>query len=114
MLISTTHSGTQLQEADLMKRPGRLPVPWYARGVLNAMNALRKARAWRSGAQYSYFFLETNGDDLEALSMYVEEGKVKPVVGSRVDLRELEKVKKACEQVYAGKGGIGKAVISMK
>jgi NADPH:quinone reductase-like Zn-dependent oxidoreductase len=61
-----------------------------------------------------YFFLNANAEDLGALRGYVEEGKLRPVVGTVVKLRDMEKMKKACEQVYEGKGGIGKTVILVK
>lgn len=112
--ISTTPSGTQLQAADFMNRPDRPRLPWWGRMILNAMDAVRQARAWRWGVQYSYFFLGTNAEDLETLTRYVEEWKVRPVVGSRVPFGNLEKVKEAAEQVYDGKGGIGKTVILVK
>lgn len=112
--ISTTPSGTQLQEADLMDRPGRPQLSVLARAFLNAADAVRRARAWRWGVEYSYFFLESNVEDLDAVSQYVEEGKVKRVVGTRVQPRNLEEVRGAAGQVYEGKGGIGKAVILVK
>lgn len=114
MSISTTPSGKQLQEADLMRRPDHPQLSWLGWTFLTAIDGVRRARAWRWGVEYSYFFLYTNAEDLEALTAYVEEGRLKPVVGSRANLRDLEKVKEIAGQVYNGKGGIGKAVISIK
>lgn len=62
---------------------------------------------------YEYFFLQPNGEDLEELARYVGEGKLRAVVGTTVDFRDIEKVREACWQVYNGKGGIGKAVIEV-
>lgn len=112
--ISTTPSATQIQTADFMDRPDKPQVPWYSRMILTSMDAVRKARAWRWGVEYSHMFLGTNAEDLQALGKWVEEGKLRPVVGTRVQFRKLEKVKEAAGQVYEGKGGIGKAVILMK
>ena len=111
--IATTPSATQIQTADFMNRPDKPQVPWYSRIILNSMDAVRKARARRCGVEYSYLFLGTNAEDLKALGEWVEEGKLRPVVGTRVQFRDLEKVKEAAGQVYEGKGGIGKAVILM-
>lgn len=112
--ISTSPAAAQLQAADFMDRPDRPRIPWYGRAILNAMDAVRQARAWRWGVGYSYFFLGTNAEDLEALTRHVEDGKLRPVVGTRVPMRDLEKVKEAAGRVYEGKGGIGKAVIVVK
>jgi hypothetical protein len=56
-------------------------------------------------------FLEPNGKDLDSLREWIEEGKVKSVVGTVVNLRDIEEVRRACQVVYDGKGGLGKAVI---
>lgn len=70
-------------------------------------------RAWRWGVEYEYFFLEPNGGDLDRLAGWVEQGKVRAVVGRVVDFRDVEGVREACEEVYSGRGGIGKAVIEV-
>jgi len=111
--ISTLPSGTQLQEAPVMNRPDRPRLPWFIRLALNAADSIKQFRAWRWGVHYEYMFLESNGKDLESLSKYVEEGRLSPVVGSRVNIRDIEKVREACQIVYSGKGGIGKAVIDV-
>lgn len=59
-------------------------------------------------------FLEGSGENLEEIAGWVKEGKLKPVVGRAVQMRELEEVKAAAGQVYEGKGGLGKTVILMK
>jgi hypothetical protein len=58
-------------------------------------------------------FLNSNGEDLELMSTWVEERKVMPVIGSRVDIRDIDRVRAICETVYKGKGGLGKAVIEV-
>lgn len=60
-----------------------------------------------------YWFLQPNGDDLETLSKFVEEGKLVPVIGATVDMRNIEKVKEACMLSYKGRGGIGKTVFEI-
>jgi len=96
-----------------MNRPDRPRLPWFIRLALNAADSIKQFRAWRWGVHYEYMFLESNGKDLESLSKYVEEGRLSPVVGSRVNIRDIEKVREACQIVYSGKGGIGKAVIDV-
>ena len=111
--ISLTPSGTQLQESSFMKRPGNPQVPLVARIFLDGMDAIRKLRARRWGVDYEYFFLQSSAEELEKVTTFIEEGKLVPVVGSRTDLRDLEKVREACELVRKGKGGIGKAVFNV-
>jgi len=111
--ISTQPSGTQLQDSSYFQRPDSPQLPFYARLLLNGADAIRKVRARRWGVQYEYMFLESNAQDLDALSGYVEDRKLVPVVGLRANLRDIEKVKEACQSVYRGKGSIGKAVIEV-
>lgn len=111
--ISTLPSGTQLQQAPIMDRPDKPQIPFNMRLVLNALDSIKQLRAWRWSVHYEYLFLESNGKDLASLTKFVEEGKLVPVVGSRVDLRDIEKVREACSIVYKGKGGIGKTVINI-
>lgn len=59
-------------------------------------------------------FLEASGKDLKKIAEWVEEGKLRPVVGRSVKFGDLAEVKSAAGQVYEGKGGLGKAVILMK
>ena len=60
-----------------------------------------------------YWFLEPNNEDLDTLTAYVEEGKLIPVVGARVDMRDINKVREACQLAYKGKGGLGKTVFEI-
>lgn len=111
--ISTIPSGTTLQESSVMRRPDNPRIPLVARLFLNAMDGVRRLRAWRWGVEYMYWFVEPSGGDLDALRGYVEEGKLVPVVGRRVDLRDIEAVREACGVVYKGKGGLGKTVLEI-
>ena len=111
--ISTQPSGLQLQQADFMDRPDRPRLSWWARGFLDTTDAVRKLRAWRWSVEYSYLFLAASGEDLETIRDYVESAKLVPVVGTRTRLKDMAGVRQACLLVYEGKGGIGKAVISI-
>jgi NADPH:quinone reductase-like Zn-dependent oxidoreductase len=75
------------------------------------MDRIRKLRAKRYGVSYSYMFLEPNGEDLDKLRGYVEEGRLKQVVGTTVNMRDIAEVRKACQIVYDNRGGLGKVVI---
>jgi NADPH:quinone reductase-like Zn-dependent oxidoreductase len=111
--IATMPSGDLLQNSSVMRRPDNPQLPWLARIGLNFADAIRRARARRWGVEYEYFFLEPNAEDLETLSKHVKEGKLVPVVGSRVRMQDIEKVREACGLVYKGKGGIGKTIIEV-
>lgn len=86
-------------------------MPFAVRCGLNVLDRIRVLRAARWKVKYESIFLEPNGDDLETLRGWIQEGKVRTVVGTTVSLKNLDGVRDACQVVYAGKGGIGKAVI---
>lgn len=73
-----------------------------------------RLRARRWGVEYQYMFLDTIGEELDEITRIVEEGLLKPVIGSRADLRDIESVRKVTGMVYAGKGGLGKSVIKVR
>lgn len=108
--ISTTPSSTQFQQSSFFKRPDNPRVPFIARMFLDLQDTIRKHRAARWKVDYTYMFLASDASELDILRGYVEEKKIRPVVGSITDLKDIEKVKEVCQQVYAGKGGVGKAV----
>ncbi|KAL4807990.1 hypothetical protein BDV18DRAFT_158110 [Aspergillus unguis] len=109
--VSTLPSGDQLQESSLLKLPHDPVIPFPFRMALNVLDRIRRLRAYRYSTEYSYMFLQSSGKDLEELTRYVEEGKLRTVVGTTVDLRDIEAVRQACEVVYNGRGGLGKLVI---
>ncbi|KAJ5819751.1 alcohol dehydrogenase [Penicillium riverlandense] len=109
--VSTLPSGNQLQSSPLMNLPHRPIIPFPFRMGLNLLDQIRKFRARRYKTEYSYMFLESTGKDLDEMRQYVEDGRLRTVVGTTVDLRDVESVRKACEVVYSGRGGTGKLVI---
>lgn len=111
--IATHPSGDQLQQSSMLNRPDHPRLPLLIRLLLNAMDSIKRFRAWRWSVEYEYLFLDSSGTELAELAKFVEEGKVHPVVGSRVNLRDIDKVREACSIVYKGKGGIGKTVIDI-
>lgn len=60
-----------------------------------------------------YIFLEPNAKDLEKMTQWVEDGKVKAVVGTTVQMQDINGTIKALEVVAKGKGGLGKTVIKV-
>lgn len=106
--ISTTPSGSQMQSSS---ETGK--VPFVVSTVLNTLDSVRKWRARRWKVNYEYIFMKANGEDLDQLREYIDEGKLKPVVGLTVQFEDIEQVKKAAMTSYKGKGGIGKTVFKM-
>lgn len=111
--ISTKPSATTLQASSVMQRPDNPAIPFFGRVYLDAGDTLRRLRAWRWGVTYLYWFLDPNGEDLKTITRFVEEGKLVPVVGSKVDMRDIEKVREACNVTYKGRGGLGKTVFEV-
>lgn len=111
--ISTAPSAATLQSSSVMQRPDNPSIPLIGRLFLDGADALRRLRAWRWGVTYMYWFLDPNAEDLKTLTGYVEKGKLVPVVGARVDMRQIDKVREACSLTYKGKGGLGKTVFEI-
>lgn len=109
--VSTLPSGNQLQASPLLDLAHRPTIPFAFRIGLNMLDQIRKFRAHRYKTEYSYLFLESSGENLDELTQYIEDGRLRTVIGSIVDIRDTEAVRKACEVVYSGRGGLGKLVI---
>lgn len=111
--VATMPSGTQLQNSSLLDLPHKPTIPFAFRTALNLMDCVRKLRARRYGLEYSYMFLESSGQDLDELRAHVEEGRLRTVVGTSVQLSDMKAVQSACQIVYSGKGGLGKVVVKV-
>lgn len=111
--ISTLPSGKTLQNAPILRGATDPSVPFVARAFLDAGDAYRRWRASRFGVTYMYIFLDPNAKDLDKMSKFAEEGKIKAVVGTAVPMKQFDKVIEALEVVYNGKGGLGKTVFEM-
>lgn len=53
-----------------------------------------------------------NREDLEASGEWITSGKIKAVI-SVVDINDTNAVRRGCEMVATGKGGLGKLVIKL-
>jgi NADPH:quinone reductase-like Zn-dependent oxidoreductase len=81
--------------------------------ILDVVNWLFETWTGWKGVKYSCLLLHGNSADLEKLASWVDDGKVKPIIGMQVKLSDLEGVRKGCQQIYDGKGGVGKFVIDI-
>lgn len=106
--ISTVPSGSQMQ--------GVSPnMKWFMVYILNAVDwVLRTYMGKWWGMDYAWVGLKPNGEDLKTLAGMVDAKQLKPVVGEVVKLEDLEAVRRVCDMVYSGKGGLGKFVIEVE
>ncbi|KAF4768644.1 hypothetical protein N7455_000102 [Penicillium solitum] len=113
--VTILTSGDVLQNSSVMRRSpdkqDKATVPFAIRIGLNVMDRIRVARASRYGVKYSSIFLEPNAIDLDSIRQWVEAGKLKTIVGTKADFRDIQAVRKACQVVFDGRGGVGKSVI---
>ncbi|KAJ5155792.1 hypothetical protein N7492_008595 [Penicillium capsulatum] len=113
--VSILTSGDVLQNSSVMRRSpdkqDRATVPFPIRIGLNVMDRIRVARASRYGVKYSSIFLEPNATDLDSIREWVDTGKLRTVVGTKVGFKDLKAVREACQVVFDGRGGVGKSVI---
>lgn len=86
-------------------------IPVVVRWILNAIGAVFQYRASRYGVQYHAFFMNGGANDLTRLAKWIDEGKIRPVVGRVTKLNDLKGIQGGCAEVMSGKGGIGKFVI---
>jgi len=96
---------------DFKKKNPTLPA--YIAYILNVVDWALRTYTWFFGVNYKALVLVGNAKDLERLGGWVEEGKLKPIVGSVVKLSDLEGVRKGCQQCLEGKGGVGKFVVEI-
>jgi NADPH:quinone reductase-like Zn-dependent oxidoreductase len=104
--ISTIPNGTSFK----MKNTG---VPVWLEYVMNFVDwVLTSWMSWK-GIGYRYMVMRSSGEDLERLAKWVEEGKVKSVVGECVKLSDIGAVRENCQRILDGKGGVGKFVVEI-
>ena len=104
--ISTLPSGDQMAK-------GMPDMPYFFRVMLNLVDWYYRWQAGRSGVKYSYIFMSPDAKGLGDFATWVQQGKIKPVVGRTAKFSDIDAVRKGCQEVYDGKGGIGKFVIEM-
>jgi NADPH:quinone reductase-like Zn-dependent oxidoreductase len=111
--FSTAPSGKEAQASEALNRPDHPRLPFLAKWFFNVANGLSKLRAWRYGVHFDYMSLKQDREGLDSLRDYIEDGKLRPVVGKIINLRDFEQLKQACQQALSGKGGVGKTVIEI-
>jgi NADPH:quinone reductase-like Zn-dependent oxidoreductase len=104
--IGTMPSGDQMAKSTP-------DIPYFFRIMLNLVDWYYRWQAGRAGVKYSYIFMSPDAKGLNDFATWVQEGKIKPVVGRTAKFSDIDTVRNGCQEVYDGKGGIGKFVIEM-
>jgi NADPH:quinone reductase-like Zn-dependent oxidoreductase len=104
--IATVPSG------DLMAK-GIPDIPFLIRTFLNLADWFYRWWVGLAGVQYSFMFMHPDAEDLNKMAAWVEEGKITPLVGRTAKLSDIDGVRKGCQEVFDGKGGVGKFVIEV-
>ena len=104
--IGTVPSGDQMAKG----MPG---MPYIFRVMLNLVDWYYRWQAGRSGVKYSYMFMSPDAKGLNDFATWIQQGKIKSVVGRTAKFSDIDAVRKGCQEVYDGKGGIGKFVIEI-
>ena len=99
-------SGTTLME----DYPG---APWMVKKLMDVLDAFFKWRAARWGVRYEHANTQFTKADSERIGKWVGEGKLKPVVDEVFDMEDLDRVRKAFDLVWTGKGAVGKYVVKI-
>ena len=108
--VSSVPNGSDLVEG------GMAPdMPGYLRVILDTVyGGFQRWVKWWYGTEYSYLLMHGEKEGLENLGKWVEEGKLKIIVGETAKLEDLEGVKKGCGIVFEAKGGVGKFVVEVE
>lgn len=94
-------------------KTGMPEMPTAMRWILNSIGGINQFRAQRYGVTYLHLFIEPSAEDLKRLATWIDEGKIKPVVGVEATFDDLEKIREECQRIYSKKGSIGKFVINI-
>jgi NADPH:quinone reductase-like Zn-dependent oxidoreductase len=81
--------------------------------ILDILASFRWFHAWLYGIYFDGFLMHNNSTDLQKVATWVNEGKLKPVVGKTVRLEDIEAVREACVQMSSSSRSIGKVVIEV-
>jgi NADPH:quinone reductase-like Zn-dependent oxidoreductase len=88
-------------------------VPFVVQKILNLVDALVRWWIARYDVKFDSVLMKVNGAELGRIKGWVEEQKIKPVVGKVLKFANLEGIKEECTRISKGKGGVGKVVIEI-
>lgn len=88
-------------------------VSWLLIKFANIVDTVYRWRASRWGVEYDHMFICPAEADLDTVAAWYKENKVKAIIGEKWKIGDLEEVRRVCELVYAGKGGVGNYVVEI-
>lgn len=87
---------------------------WLVKKIMDLGFKYYSFTAGRQGVQWDAILAPLrDGGQLDEVSGWIDEGKVKPVVGKVAKLSDLAGVIEISETVLSGKGGVGKYVVEV-
>lgn len=69
--------------------------------------------SWK-GVTYGFIFMDPTKGDMAKITTWIEEGKLKPIVGRTARLSDIKEVRAGCQQILEAKGGVGKFVVEIE
>ena len=81
--------------------------------ILGLVGAFIQFWARRYGVFFRPLAMRESARDLVRLGKWIDEGKIRPVVGRVAKLGNVDNVKQGCNEVYGRKGGTGKFVVEI-
>lgn len=87
--------------------------PIFALWMLDLVNLWYSWKLKGTGIYYTMISGSVNVDNLETIARWVEEEKLKATVRKVAELEDINAVREGCQEVYTGKGDIGKFVIKI-
>lgn len=110
-------TGTLLSIASIPAREGtKNEFPNAPSWMLYLLDIVNWYYSWKlSGKQIHYEFVygAHNNGTLGEIGRWVEEKKLRPVVGKVVSFNDLKAIRDGCTEIYNGTGGVGKFVIQI-
>ncbi len=88
-------------------------IPTIVKWGVNAVYSALKYKYTRAGVSYKYIFMTPTHEMMETLRKLAEQEAIKPLVGRYCNLDDIEELREACQEVYDGKGGIGKFAVEV-
>jgi NADPH:quinone reductase-like Zn-dependent oxidoreductase len=88
-------------------------IPFLIEKILDVLDSIFRWWVGRYQVEFDSVLMKPNGGELERIKEWVEEGKIKPVVGKVLKFAKLEGIREECSRIMKGKGGVGKVVIDI-
>lgn len=89
-------------------------LPFWLLLAINIYHYYHRFRiGYLGGVQWDAVLQKTTKRDLEKIALWIEERKLKAVVGKVLKLEDVDELRETCVQILSGKGGLGKVVVEI-